>query len=846
MHFRRLMFLRGPNIWSRNPVMEVWVDLGELKDLSSELIPGFTDRLMGLLPSLIEHRCSVGERGGFLQRLQRGTYMAHILEHVTLELQTLSGTVVGYGRAREMSEEGVYKVAIRYLEENTAYECLLAAREIILACVYDRPVDMKSELKRLFNVADLKCLGPSTMSILDAATARDIPWRRLNAGSLVQLGHGKNQRRIWTAETDRTGAIAETIAQDKQLTKSLLQAVGVPVPEGRAVKSPEDAWLAAQEVGLPVVVKPRDGNHARGVFPNLRKREEIESAFAEAAREGSAVLVERFILGCEHRVLVVGGKVVAAVRGDAVYVTGDGKRTVRQLVDEDINTDPRRGEDETLPLSPVELTGPSLVELKQQGYSPESILPEGVQVVVSRSDNLSRDVTDDVHPRVAQCAVLAAKTVGLDVAGLDMVLEDISQPLEAQGGAIVEVNAGPGLLMHLKPLVGKPRPVGEAILESMFAAGDRARIPIVCVTGSNGKTSVTRLIRHGLRSAGFTVGLADSRGCEAGTYIIAEGPCDDAPHARDLLLNPEIDAAVFEAGAAGILREGLGCDKCDVAVVLNLADPDHMAGEFDLYEIEKVYAVKRTPVDVVLPDGAAVLNAEDEQSLAMKELSKGDVILFARDAEHPAVIEHAAAGKRAVVEREGRVVIVRGAERIDVLPLADIPLTRRGRLAFQRANVLAAVAAWEGLKLPVEAMQTALREFSAENELPRTFAVSEREGSTLIIDQAKNAAALEAAVAGCALFPHATRVAVYSVPGDRRDEDMLRQGAILGREFDEVFLYDAAPAANRASGSVLKLLQQGITAGKRTQRVTVCNSAEDARAQATSGSSRLVYLQQLD
>ncbi len=704
LYFRRLMFLRGPNLWSRNPVMEVWVDLANLKEWSSELIPGFNERYKAWLPTVIEHRCSVGERGGFFQRLDRGTYLAHILEHTALELQALAGCSVGFGRAREMSEEGVYKVAIRYEEETVGEQCLLAAREILLACVYDLPYDVTTKVKELQELADRKCLGPSSKAILNAAIARNIPYRRMSQGSLVQLGHGCKQRRIWTAVTDRTGSIAEALASDKQMTRQLLSAVHVPVPEGRLVEDENDAWVAAQEILGPVVVKPRDANHGRGVFANLTERSEVVDAYHEAKNEGSGVMVERFVPGIEHRVLVVGGKVVAATCGRPVSVVGDGQHSVIDLIQLQVNSDPRRGDTETQPLSPITVSPGLLLLLRQQKLQLDSIPDEGREVTIKRHDNLNEDVTDRVHPDVAQRVVLAARTIGLDIAGIDLVIEDISRPMEEQRGAVVEVNAGPGLLMHLTPSIGQPRPVGEHIINHIFGSSDDARIPIVCVAGSHGKTAVTRMLHRILKQQFASAALADSRGIEIGDWQVAHTPSDNAGNARDILTNPDVTAAIFEAGIEGILREGLGFDKCDVAIITNLTDIDH-GGEFDMWSEEKVFAVERTPVDVVLERGAAILNAADAQVLQMKPLCKGDVILFAIDANLESVREHLADGKRVVLANGKAVWLCTGEHRECLIDVALLNITAE----FELENILPAIAAAWHLKVPLELITAAVQ-----------------------------------------------------------------------------------------------------------------------------------------
>jgi len=821
MIIRKVLALRGPNIWSRHTVLEAWVDLGALKDTSSAQIPGFNDRLMTWLPTMIEHRCSVGERGGFFQRLRWGTYLAHILEHTTLELQSLCGTPVGYGRARETSEPGLFKVAIRYHEESLARACLETARELLVSAVFDLPFDIESHLKRLRELADRVCLGPSTNAIVDAARLRNIPVRRLNTGSLVQFGHGKKQRRIWTAETDFTSAIAESIAQDKQLTKMMLASAGIPVPEGREVESAEDAWEAAKSIEGAVVVKPVDGNHGRGVFMDLTSEEQVKRAYHEALKEGSGVIVERFASGSEHRLLVVGKKLVAAAAGDAAAVIGDGSHTIEELIQIQVNCDPRRGDDETKPLDPVRISAHTIITLGNQGYKPESVLEPGVKVIVRRNDNLSRDVTDDVHPSVAEHVIMAAQVVGLDITGIDLVTQDISRPLEEQGGVVVEVNAGPGLLMHLKPETGKPRPVGEAIINHLFPdPQDNGRIPVVAVTGTNGKTTVARLVTTLLKIAGHTVGLACTDGIIIDGRTIDLGDCAGPRSARNVLLNPVLDAAVFEVARGGILREGLGFDKCDVAIVTNIGEGDHLGLQY-IDSPREMFKVKRTPVDVVMPTGTAVLNATDPLVVEMKELSAGSVTFFAIDFTHPVIREHRSQGKRAVVVKDGQVVLGDGETDILLISLQDLPCTHGGRVEFQIENVLAAAAAGWALGLSISDLRTGLQSFQGNlQDDPARFNVLESAEKTIVVMDGRNSSALRAVIAAIDHFPHTKRAAIYSAEEDRRDIDIIHQGQQLGQAFDRVILCEIEKGIDRPSGEVTRLLRTGVEEGKRVRQIS--------------------------
>jgi cyanophycin synthetase len=701
IEFLNVLHLRGPNIWTYRSVLEAWVDIHDLEDCPSNVIPGFYERLTAMLPSLVEHRCSIGERGGFLKRLRDGTWPGHILEHVTLELQNLAGMTGGFGKARETSIRGVYKVVIRAWQKDVSTAALHMGHDLLMAAIEDRPYDVDAAVLRLRDLVDSYMLGPSTRCIVEAAAdkSRRIPFIRLLAeGNLVQLGYGARQRRIWTAETDRTPAIAESISREKDLTKSLLASCGVPVPEGRIVDGVEDAIEAADDIGFPVVIKPSDGNHARGVFTNVRSADEIRELYPLTAAEGSEVIVERFIRGAEHRLLVVGGKMVAANKGDMVSVVGDGEHSIDELIETQINSDPRRGVEHEFPLYLIKLDNypAAQMEVARQGFTGASVPAAGQEVMIVRTSNMAFDVTDEVHPDTAELACLAARIVGLDIAGVDLVCEDISQPLAGQQGAIVEVNAGPGLLMHIKPAVGQPRPVGEAIVDHLFAKDEDSRIPVVGVTGSRGKTPVARLIAHLLRISGQYTGLA----CSEGVFLdgrqveTAEGTNWDA--AERVLMNRSVEAAVFENSCRSILADGTVYDRCLVGVVTNV-DPELHFGEFYIDSAEKVWNVFRTQVDLVLSYGLAVLNAEDPAVVEMAELSDGEVIFYGVDADAAAIATARADGKRTVYIRDGAIVLASGAKEDPVVRLDRIAMLAGGAAAQPGvlSNLLGAIAgAW--------------------------------------------------------------------------------------------------------------------------------------------------------
>lgn len=820
MELQRIWVLRGANIWARSPVLEVELDFTGFAAVTEERLAAGTAGLRAAMPSLAQRPL--------------GPDLPALLRDLTLELQRLAGSPVQVGLVRPAGRNGFFRVIIEYEEEELGRACLETARQFILAALENHPFDIAAELARLRDLANDVRLGPSTAAIVHAALNLSIPVRRLNSGSLVQLGHGSRQRRICTAETDATSAIAEMIAQDKQLTRALLHVVGVPVPEGRPVADADDAWNAAEEIGLPVVVKPQYGNHGRGVATNLSTREQVVRAYDAAREEGSSILVESYIPGEDYRLLVIGGRLVAVAQREPAHVIGDGRSTITQLVAE-VNRDPRRSDGHATVLSFIKLDAVGLAVLSEQGHTPDSVPPAGQCVLIRRNGNLSTggtatDVTDRVHPETAARAVEAARAVGLDIAGVDVVAVDIARPLEEQRGAVVEVNAGPGLRMHLEPSSGQPRPVGEAIVNMLFEEGQTGRIPLIAVTGVNGKTTTTRLLAHLLRRPDSLVGFSCTDGLYVGDRRIVNRDCSGPRSARALLGNPGVDVAVVETARGGILREGLGFDRCHVAVVTNIGQGDHLDLR-GIDTVEELARVKRTVVEAVAADGVAVLNAADPLVAEMAGHCPGRVIFFARDGEHPVVTTHRKRGERAIFVRRTEIVLAEGPREEVLTSLDRVPLTHGGQVAFQVENVLAACAAVWSLNAPLDAIRAGFASFFGDaRQVPGRFNIFRAGGATVIVDYAHNPSALTALVESLVCFPHRRRSLVFT-PNNRRDADVLEMGRAVGDGFDRVFLYRDEGHSDRADGELGALLRRGIAAGQRHPEI-IETSGEQAAIKA--------------
>lgn len=812
MEVSRIRALRGPNLWCRQTVIEAIVSCTEVERIIDN-VEVFENRLRARFPDIDILRTSSQEPANST---------AHALAYAALRLQTLAGCPVVFSRAAPTTELGVYQVVVEYAEEAVGRLAFDLAEQLCIAAMQDLPFDLTEGLLRLRDLNEDIRLGPSTGAIVQSALNRNIPYRRLTEGSLVQFGWGSRQRRIQAAETDRSGAIAESIAQDKELTKSLLAAAGVQVPDGRCAFSAEDAWKVACEIDGPVVLKPRDGSQGKGVAVNIQGRDQIEAAYAAASGYGSEVIVERYFPGHDFRLLVVGDRLVAAARRDPPQVIGDGERSIAQLV-EQINADPLRGEGHGSSLTRIRLDEIALATMAAQNYDADSIPEKGVLVTLRNNANLSTggtatDVTDHVHPDLAATAVAAAQMVGLDVCGIDLVSENVYEPLDKQGGCIVEVNAAPGLRMHLSPSFGKGRAVGDAIIDSMFAEGENGRIPLVAVAGTNGKTTTVRLIAHLIAGTGVCVGMTNSDGVYIGSQRIDSGDCSGPRSARNVLLHPDVDAAVFETARGGVLREGLGFDRCDVAVVTNVGTGDHLGLSF-ISTVEDLAIVKRVIVENVASEGVAVLNAADPIVAAMAENCPGSVTFFAADRNNAILATHKAQGRRTVYVEDGAIVLAEGSfeHRIG---MDTIPLVRGGTIGFQVDNAMAALAAAWALGLDWASIHAGVATFVNDAQTaPGRFNVFSYRGATLIADYGHNPDAIMALVQAVDAMPASRRSVVISGAGDRRDIDIRRQTEILGDAFDEVILYQDMCQRGREDGEVLGLLRQGLANAQRAKQL---------------------------
>lgn len=809
--------LRGPNLYSPRPAYLLVIDLQDLHDRPSTDFPGFAENIVELLPTLKDHRCSRGYRGGFVERLHEGTYMAHILEHTIIELQCLAGVDVGFGQAREVKKHpGRYTIVVSYKLEKVVEEAVPVGIRIVESLCRGEKPDISEDLDNLRYWAKRHSLGPSTAAIVDAAARRGIPtFRVTDEASLFQLGYGKFQRRIQAALTSETSHIAVDIASDKDLTNALLREAGLPVPRGEAVTRLDDALAVARRLRGPVAVKPHYGNQGKGVTVNITDPAHVEAAFYLAREFGRSVLVEQYIKGQDHRVLVVGDKVVAVARRMPAHVLGDGKLSVKQLMEE-ANKDTRRGTGHLKPLTKLKID-PNVVEvLQKQGLTVDSVPSEGQMVLLRSNANLSTggtavDLTDQIHPDNALMAVRAAKKVGLDVAGIDVVVEDISKPLEVQGGAIIEVNAAPGIRMHQHPSEGEPHDVGAAIIDMLYPHGSQARIPIVAITGTNGKTTTTLLVGHAIRAAGVRAGVTTTEGVYLDGKRVVKGDCTGYWSARTVLTDPMCEFAVLETARGGLFKRGMAFEWCDIGVVLNIRD-DHL-GQHGAESLQDLARVKRLLIQRA--KGHAVLNADDPlcREMALEAPEGAKITYFSMKDHDPFVEEHLAKGGSAVYLRRSMIMVAHGEHRMPLVEVERIPVTLRGAARHNVENLLASVAVLIHTGLSHDQVVSGLASFqSTIDQNPGRLNMVRVRDFTVLIDYAHNADSYRAICDTVSQMEKRRLIGVITAPGDRYDEKLEEVGRICAATFDEIVVREMTDLRGRPPGVVADVIKRGIVA----------------------------------
>lgn len=818
MKILKIQTLRGPNYWSirRHKLVVMRLDLEELSERPSNLIPGFYEGLVQVLPTIEEHFCSPGCRGGFLSRVREGTMMGHIIEHVALELQELAGMKVGFGRTRETNTPGIYQVVIEYKDEQAGRYAARAAvrlcQSIIETGTYPEE-ELAQDLQDLREMSTDASLGPSTETIVKEAEARGIPWMSLSARALVQFGYGINLKRLQATLSGNTSILGVELASDKESTKQILREAGVPVPRGTVINYLNDLEDAIKDLGgYPIVIKPLDGNHGRGITIDITTWEQAEAGYDAAKEVSKSVIVERYYQGRDHRVLVVNGKVVAVSERVPAHVVGNGKSTIAQLIEE-TNQDPNRGEGHDNILTKITLDRTSWQLLERQGYTLETVVEAGKICYLRATANLSTggiavDRTDDIHPENLWLAQRVAKIIGLDIAGIDVVTPDISKPLREMDGVIVEVNAAPGFRMHVAPSQGIARNVAAPVLDMLFPPGTPSRIPIVAVTGTNGKTTTTRLLAHIYKSTGVTVGYTTTDATYIGDYLVQKGDNTGPQSAQLILQDPTVEVAILESARGGILRSGLGFDASDVGVVLNVA-ADHL-GIGDIDTVEQLADLKGVVAEAVLPKGYAVLNADDPLVAGIAKRVKAQIAYFTMNPENPLVKEHASKGGVAAVYENGYLSILKGDWTLRIEQAVNVPLTMAARAPFMIANALAASLAAFVQGVEMEVIRTALKTFRASvDQTPGRMNIFNLGKYHALVDYAHNPHSYEALSGFVRNWP-GERIGVVGGPGDRRDEDFVMLGKLAAEMFDRIIVKEDDDTRGRTRGDAATLIVKGI------------------------------------
>ena len=825
--------MNGPNYWSirRHKLIVMRLDLEDMEQRPTNLIDGFLERLKILFPTMYGHRCSPGVPGGFFQRVEEGTWMGHVIEHIALEIQTLAGMNCGFGRTRETTTKGIYFVVFNYFEQKAGVYAAKAAVRIAEALINNEPYHVEEDIQRLREIREEERLGPSTGSIVEEAIKRKIPYIRLNNRSLVQIGYGINQRRIQATVVSTTSSIAVEIACDKEDTKNLLEAAEIPVPKGRICYDEEDLAAAASRIGYPLVTKPINGNHGKGATTNMRTWEELKEGFEAAKKYSRSVIVEKFITGHDHRILVINYKFVAAAKRTPASVIGDGKHTIQQLIDI-VNSDPRRGYGHEKTLTAIKIDSFTENILADKGLTLETVLPANEELLLKPTANISTggtatDITDIVHPSNIFMCERIARIIGLDICGIDIMAPDLSTPISENGGAVLEVNAAPGFRMHLDPTEGLARNVAEPVIDMLYPPGSSARIPIVAVTGTNGKTTTTRLMAHLCKQVGHKVGYTTTDGVYIQNEMMMKGDCTGPISAEFVLKDPTVDFAVLECARGGILRAGLGFHNCDIGIVTNIA-ADHL-GLHGIDTIEQLARVKAVVVESVFPEGHAILNADDDLVYKMKEGLECKIAFFSMDENNPRIVEHTKKGGLAAVYENGFVTIMKGAWKIRVDKVTNIPMTFGGRAEFNIANALPVILAAYLRNFKIEDIKSALQTFiPSPAQTPGRMNMFNFKNFTVMVDYAHNTAGIQAIGKFIAKTDASKKIGIIAGVGDRRDEDTISLGAEAAKIFDEIIIRQDRNLRGRSENDIIDLMIRGIKEVDEHKKITVLPLEKEA------------------
>jgi cyanophycin synthetase len=844
MKIREINAMRGPNYWSirRHKLIVMVLDLEEMEELPTNKVEGFGDRLKAMFPSMYSHRCSELVDGGFFIRVDQGTWMGHVIEHIALEVQTLAGMDTGFGRTRDYGEKGVYNVVFSYIEENVGRYAATLAVKICEALIKGEDYDMKADIQEMRELREAQRLGPSTGSIVEEAASRGIPWIRLNKYSLCQLGYGSNQKRIQATVTSETSSIGVEIACDKEDTKFLLAQAEVPCPRGEIISRESSLADACKYVRFPLVVKPVDGNHGRGITVNINTYEEALEAFHAAKKVSQKVIIEKYITGSDYRLLVINHKLVAAAKRSPAHVIGDGKSTIKELVDK-VNEDPRRGFGHENVLTMITLNDLTKTIIAAKGYTEETIIAAGEKLILKDTANLStggtaEDVTDIVHPANVDMCERISKIIDLDICGIDIMSTDISHPLSETGGAVLEVNAGPGFRMHLAPTSGLPRNVAAPVVDKLFPKqGDTGRIPIVAITGTNGKTTTSRLIAHMGKMHGYRVGYTTSDGVYIQNRLLMKGDCTGPASSEFVLKDPTVNFAVLECARGGLLRAGLAFSQCDVGIVTNVA-ADHL-GLKGIHTLEQLAKVKAVIPETVMPGGYAILNAEDDLVYEMKKNLTCNLALFSMDENNPRIKALQRKGGITAVYENGFVTLCRGQWKMRIMQASSIPLTYGGKAAFMIQNILPAIIAADVQGISIEDMKAALETFLPSSaQTPGRLNLYQFQNFQVLLDFAHNPAGMNALHQFTDNLNATHKVGIIAGIGDRREEDNNEMGKIIARMCDEVIIRQDKNLRGKTEQELIKMIEDGIKAEDPNKKITIIPSEKEAIMHAVKNAQK--------